>query len=66
LPSILFATAVQVVIGCLPQQIEQIGIANRTVSTPTPTKQQRNTCKTEQGLVRCQGCQVVFYCGRDH
>lgn len=31
-----------------------------------PTNPQCGTCKTEQGLVRCQGCQVVFYCGREH
>lgn len=30
------------------------------------TNPQCNTCKTEQGLARRQGCHVVFYCGRDH
>jgi hypothetical protein len=27
---------------------------------------QCSTCKTEQGLSRCQACLVVFYCGREH
>jgi len=41
-------------------------MANPPVGTPMPTKPQCGTCKTEQDLVRCQGCQVVFYCGRGH
>ncbi|KAM0700537.1 hypothetical protein Q7P35_012258 [Cladosporium inversicolor] len=41
-------------------------MANHTIGTPIPTKPQCSTCKTEQGLAHCQGCQVVFYCGRDH
>jgi hypothetical protein len=31
-----------------------------------PTNPQCGICKIEQGLVRCQGCQVVSYCSRNH
>lgn len=41
-------------------------MAGRTIGTPMATHPQCGTCKTEQDLVRCQGCQVVFYCSRDH
>jgi hypothetical protein len=41
-------------------------MANLTIGTPMPTHPQCGTCKTEQGLVRCQACQVIFYCGRNH
>lgn len=31
-----------------------------------PLQPECSVCKTQQGLSRCQGCQVAFYCGRDH
>jgi hypothetical protein len=35
-------------------------------SMEMPLNPQCCVCKTEQGLSRCVGCDVVFYCGRDH
>lgn len=31
-----------------------------------PARPQRAVCKSEHTLSRCTGCQVVFYCGRNH
>ena len=41
-------------------------MANQIIGIPMPTNPQCGTCKTEQGLVRCPGCQVVFYCSCEH
>jgi hypothetical protein len=35
-------------------------------SMEMPLNPQCCACKTEQSLSRCVGCDVVFYCGRDH
>lgn len=35
-------------------------------SMEMPSNPQCCVCKTEEGLSRCVGCDVVFYCGRDH
>lgn len=35
-------------------------------SMEMPLNPQCRVCKTEAGLSRCVGCDLVFYCGRDH
>jgi hypothetical protein len=35
-------------------------------SMEMPMKPQCPVCRSEEGLSRCTGCDVVFYCGRDH
>lgn len=46
--------------------MEKAAMANHTIGTPMAAHAQCGTCKTERGLIRCQGCQVIFCCSRNH